>query len=241
MSGKHVNKRQCESRVYLIIVFAAVLILTLFSYTNFSFADNSALNAWNGTNNISNADGDMNYATKEYWDNNYGPHEGKYLKSLTPGQTLGVAGQTTDYFIADNLSVVGSVGNPNPAGIVIAGRVNLYFEAKDNKTEGPTLSATGGSSTNQLGAGAGIEVIEGNELYVYGRGTLIAQGGNVDWYSHSFTPGNGGPISKDGIKFHSGSGGYGGNGSGGSGAGIGTNGANGGVGANTTPGITKNL
>ena len=88
-------------------------------------------------------------------------------------------GQTTDYFIANNLTVVGSIDNPNPAGIVIAGRVNLYFEAKDNKTEGPTLSSTGATSTSNLGAGAGIEVSEGNELYVYGRGSLLAQGGNV--------------------------------------------------------------
>lgn len=85
-----------------------------------------------------------------------------------------------DYFIAKDLTVAGDPSKDNPSGIIIKGNVNIYFEAIDNQTPGPTLTVSGGRTTGKKGAGAGIELLTGAKLYVTGRGYLNVTGGNIE-------------------------------------------------------------
>lgn len=78
------------------------------------------------------------------------------------------------------MTVTGDINNTDPAGIIIKGQVNLYFEARDFQTQGPTLTVNGAKSSSDKGAGAGIELLTGSTLYVCGRGYLNVTGGNVD-------------------------------------------------------------
>ena len=138
----------------------------------------------------------------------------------TTGQTLGSVGTTTYYYITDNLNITNS--NAGGSGLTVRGTVFLYIPS------GKTLTSTGANASGQTGAGAGVELTEGNTLNLIGSGTLNATGGNAA------NGGNGGSGDDafliSGNTILGGSGGTGGNGGGGAGAGIGTRGANGGSG-----------
>ncbi len=138
----------------------------------------------------------------------------------TTGRTLGSADAVTYYYATGDLSFTNStVGG---SGLTIQGTVYLYIPS------GTTLTCTGANASGQTGAGAGIELTQGNSLYLIGGGTLNANGGNAA------NGGNGGNGNNAECTYDKsilgGSGGNGGNGGGGAGAGIGTRGGNGGNG-----------
>ena len=140
----------------------------------------------------------------------------------TTGRTLGSADAVTYYYATGDLSFTNStVGG---SGLTIQGTVYLYIPS------GTTLTCTGANASGQTGAGAGIELTQGNSLYLIGGGTLNANGGNAA------NGGNGTNGSDASCDWNSmewawvGGNGHGGNGGGGAGAGIGTRGANGGAG-----------
>ena len=140
----------------------------------------------------------------------------------TTGKTLGSAGTTTYYYATGDLSFTNTAAGGS--GLTIRGTVYLYIPT------GKTVTCTGANATAPTGAGAGVELAEGNSLYLIGGGTLVATGGNAA------NGGNGGKgndaevdTSTD-VYILGGSGGSGGNGGGGAGAGIGTRGGNGGSG-----------
>ena len=142
------------------------------------------------------------------------------LAGSTTGQTLGSVGNTTYYYANSNLSFTNS--NAGGSGLTIRGTVYLYIPS------GTTLTCTGANASGTTGGGAGIELTEGNTLYVVGSGTLNATGGNA---ANGGNGGNGGDAECTyNVSILGGSGGNGGNGGGGAGAGIGTRGANGGNG-----------
>ena len=138
----------------------------------------------------------------------------------TTGQALGSANATTYYYATGDLSFTNTAAGGS--GLTIRGTVYLYVP------EGKTVTCTGANASGTTGAGAGIELTEGNTLYLVGGGTVNATGGKAA------NGGNGGNgydaylISNNTIL--GGSGGSGGNGGGGAGAGIGTRGGNGGNG-----------
>ena len=138
----------------------------------------------------------------------------------TTGKTLGTAGATTYYRITQNLNF--SNTNAGGSGLTIQGTVYLYIPS------GLTLTSTGANASGQTGGGAGVELAEGNTLYLVGSGTLNATGGKAA------NGGNGGSgtdaTGSNGDWTQTGTGGNGGNGGGGAGAGIGTRGGNGGSG-----------
>jgi len=128
------------------------------------------------------------------------------------GKTLGAAGTTTYYYTAIDRTFTNS--NAGGSGLTILGTVYLYIPS------GKTITCTGTHANGTTGAGAGIELTEGNTLYLIGSGRLNATGGNAANGSNGV---GGGDASTD-------QGGRGGNGGGGAGAGIGSRGANGGAG-----------
>ena len=140
----------------------------------------------------------------------------------TTGRTLGSAGNTTYYYVTGNLSFTNSTAGGS--GLKIQGTVYLYIPT------GTTVTCTGANANGTIGGGAGIELAEGNTLYLIGGGTLNANGGNAA------NGGNGGNGYDAEVNTSTdqyilgGSGGTGGNGGGGAGAGIGTRGGNGGTG-----------
>ena len=138
----------------------------------------------------------------------------------TTGHTLGSAGTTTYYYITQNLNFSNSTAGGS--GLTILGTVYLYIPS------GLTLTCTGANASGQTGAGAGVELAEGNALYLIGSGTVNATGGNA---TNGGTGGTGGDATGyNGDWTETGTGGNGGNGGGGAGAGIGTHGGNGGSG-----------
>ena len=95
--------------------------------------------------------------------------------------------------------------------------------------EGVTVTCKGTSGLRRtIGSGAGIELTEGNTLYLIGTGTVNATGGLA---SGGETGNDGGDAGWDSKNYWSGTGGRGGYGGGGAGAGIGTRGGDGGMGA----------
>ena len=150
------------------------------------------------------------------------------LEASTTGRTLGSAGNTTYYYATGNLNFTNS--NAGGSGLTIQGTVYLYVP------EGMTLTCTGANASGQTGAGAGIELTQGNSLYLIGGGTLNATGGKAA------NGGNGGKGVDSGGTWNestsTGSGGSGGYGGGGAGAGIGTHGGNGGNGGAGGSGYT---
>ena len=154
----------------------------------------------------------------------------------TTGMTLGESGTTKYYYPTTDLEF--SNTNVGGSGLTIRGTVYLYIP------EGVTITATGANASGATGAGAGIELAEGNTLYIIGKGKVIATGGNA---ANGGNGGNGGnAILEYDEKCQPGSGGNGGNGGGGAGAGIGTRGGNGGAGgagatANRTTNEGQNL
>jgi len=92
---------------------------------------------------------------------------------------------------------------------------------------GVTVTVNGKSGYGTAGGAAGVYLPSGSNLYVFGGGTLNANGGNAGNGSNG---GNASNAYKSGSSYTSGKGGNGGAGGGGAGAGIGTDGANGGTG-----------
>lgn len=89
----------------------------------------------------------------------------------TTGQTLGSAGTTTYYYANSDLSFTNS--NTCGSGLTILGSVYLYV------AEGVTVTCTGAGANGTTGAGAGIELKAGNTLFLLGKGTVKATGGNA--------------------------------------------------------------
>ena len=136
------------------------------------------------------------------------------------GKTLGAAGTTTYYYTAFDRTFTNS--NAGGSGLTILGTVYLYIPS------GKTITCTGAHASGTTGAGAGIELTEGNTLYLIGRGSLVATGGNATNGTNGTNGGNAYFNTQTWVR--SGDGGRGGNGGGGGGAGIGTRGGTGGTG-----------
>ena len=142
-------------------------------------------------------------------------------EGTTAGATLGTAGATTYYYADANLSFTNStVGG---SGLTILGNVYLYLP------HGVTVTCTGANASGQTGAGAGIELTEGNSLCLLGLGAVNATGGNAANGGNGANGHNASYSSSEGAAWVGG-GGTGGNGGGGAGAGIGTRGGTGGAG-----------
>lgn len=110
------------------------------------------------------------------------------------------------YYIDSDVTKTGSAGQN---GLVINGTVYIYIP------EGKTLTAIGANADSNNSGMAGIKLTGNSKLYVFGKGTLNARGGNA---------GNG-ANGEDAKNENYGRGGLGGLGGNGAGAGIGTNGA----------------
>ena len=89
----------------------------------------------------------------------------------TSGKTLGAAGTTTYYYTAFDRTFTNS--NAGGSGLTILGTVYLYIPS------GKTITCTGHNASGATGGGAGIELTEGNTLYLIGSGSLVATGGNA--------------------------------------------------------------
>ncbi len=145
----------------------------------------------------------------------------------TTGKTLGGSGTTSYYRLTKSLNFTNTTAGGS--GLTILGTVYLYLPA------GVNITCVGANANGATGAGAGIELTEGNTLYIIGGGngaTVTATGGNA---ANGGNGGNGqdaaiigGWDECSGVAV--GGGGAGGNGGGGAGAGIGTCGGNGGAG-----------
>ena len=145
----------------------------------------------------------------------------------TTGMTLGGSGTTSYYRLTKSLNFTNTTAGGS--GLTILGTVYLYLPA------GVNITCVGANASGATGAGAGIELTEGNTLYIIGGGngaTVTATGGNA---ANGGNGGNGqnayiidGWDTCSGVAV--GGGGAGGNGGGGAGAGIGSRGGNGGAG-----------
>ena len=77
------------------------------------------------------------------------------------GKTIGTTGATTYLHVTGNLTFSNS--NAGGSGLTILGTVYFYVP------DGVTVTCTGAHANGQTGAGAGIELTEGNTLYLLGR------------------------------------------------------------------------
>ena len=151
-------------------------------------------------------------------------------ESSTKGKVLGASGATTYYYVTGSLDFTNDKttndGDGN-SGLKILGTVYLYIPS------GLHIFCKGANANGSTGAGAGIELTEGNTLYIIGggKGTYVeAKGGNA---ASGVNGGNGQDASVDWVDANwtsPGNGGDGGNGGGGAGAGIGSRGGTGGSG-----------
>ena len=144
-------------------------------------------------------------------------------ESSKTGKVLGAEDATTYYYITESLDFTNS--NAGGSGLKIEGTVYLYIPY------GLKIFCKGANASGTTGAGAGIELSEGNTLYLIGGGngaSVEAKGGNAANGANGGTGGNAG-YSK-GNSIWTGGGGAGGNGGGGAGAGIGSRGGDGGAG-----------
>lgn len=145
----------------------------------------------------------------------------------TTGKTLGESGTTKYYYLQESLTFTNT--NAGGSGLTIKGTVYLYIPY------GLTITCVGADGSGATGAGAGIELAEGNTLYIIGSGdgvntTVTAKGGKAANGSNGGNGGNADFVYDSWMT--SGTGGKGGDGGGGAGAGIGTRGGNGGIGGN---------
>ena len=149
----------------------------------------------------------------------------------TKGRTLGAAGTTTYYYTVYDRTFTNS--DAGGSGLTILGTVYLYIPA------GKQITCTGSNGSGATGGGAGIELTEGNTLYLIGSGKLVATGGNA---ANGRNGTNGGDATTEEYNrwLRTGDGGNGGDGGGGAGAGIGTRGGNGGAGGAGGAGIQMN-
>ena len=139
----------------------------------------------------------------------------------TAGATIGTAGTTTYYYADANLTFTNSTAGGS--ALTIQGTVYLYLP------QGVTVTCTGANAGGQTGAGAGIDLTAGNTLWIIGKGTVIATGGNAANGGNGANGANASYSYDEGAAWVGG-GGTGGNGGGGAGAGIGTRGGDGGAG-----------
>ena len=126
----------------------------------------------------------------------------------TTGMTLGSSGTTSYYRLTKSLNFTNTTAGGS--GLTILGTVYLYLPA------GVNITCVGANANGATGAGAGIELTEGNTLYIIGGGngaTVTATGGNAA------NGGNGGNGVNATLEYDEkilpGSGGNGGNGGGG--------------------------
>ena len=143
------------------------------------------------------------------------------------GTTLGTAGATTYYYATGDRTFANA--NAGGSGLTILGTVHLFIAS------GQTITCTGADASAATGAGAGIELTEGNTLCLIGGGKIVATGGQAANGCNGFKGGDAAyKIAKEMFDYNywikSGDGGRGGDGGGGAGAGIGTRGADGGAG-----------
>ena len=139
----------------------------------------------------------------------------------TTGKTIGTANTTTYYYADANLTFSNSTAGGS--GLTIQGTVYLYLP------QGVTVTCTGANAGGQTGAGAGIDLTAGNTLWIIGKGTVNATGGNAANGGNGANGANASYSYDEGAAWVGG-GGTGGNGGGGAGAGIGTRGGDGGAG-----------
>ena len=152
----------------------------------------------------------------------------KLSEGSRTGKVLGSAGTTTYYYITETLDFTNDRtdnGGDGNSGLKIQGTVYLYIPY------GLGITCRGAKADGRTGAGAGIELSEGNTLYLIGGGNgafVKAMGGNAE---NGRDGGTGTNASGTWDKSTTtGAGGKGGNGGGGAGAGIGSRGGNGGTG-----------
>ena len=142
------------------------------------------------------------------------------------GATIGAADATTYYFATGDRTFTNS--NAGGSGLTILGTVHIFIAS------GQTITCTGADASAATGAGAGIELTEGNTLCLIGSGKIVATGGNAANGGNGTKGGDAAyKVAKSGLDSNwikSGDGGRGGDGGGGAGAGIGTRGADGGAG-----------
>ena len=155
------------------------------------------------------------------------PEWEKISESSTDGKVLGSAGVTSYYCVTKTLNFTNDRtdnGGKGNSGMKILGTVYLYLPA------GVSITCRGANADGRTGAGAGIELSEGNTLYIIGGGegtTVTAIGGNAE---NGRNGGTGTDAYNKNKNLYTGTGGKGGNGGGGAGAGIGSRGGNGGTG-----------
>ena len=182
----------------------------------------------------------LDIALSESADPNYGTES--YFRELFPGfvytpKSYFTAGKTIpsgNYFVKDDVEVTAT--KKGQSGLIINGDVNIYL-VKGEDGHLPNFKVTGGDSEGSTGAGAGIELNEGNFLHFAGVGNVICQGGSC-YATTQQNGGNGGkgygdddPCPDETVG---GRGGAGGSGSGGAAAAIGSKGATGGKGGDKT-------
>jgi len=149
-------------------------------------------------------------------------------EGTTAGATIGTAGATTYYYASKHIYY----GNHTPGGsaLTILGTVYIYMPYSFSVT------CTGANADGQTGAGAGIELTEGNSLFLLGQGEVNATGGKA---ANGGDGTNGSNANWDNSNYWSGTGGTGGHGGGGAGAGIGTRGGQGGNGGAGAASVTS--
>ncbi len=145
---------------------------------------------------------------------------------LSGGATDGYVLQSGRYYVTEDISFTNNSVGGN--GLTIADGATVHIYLCNVK-----LTASGGKASGRTGAGAGIYLPQGSTLYIEGRGSVKATGGNAADGS------NGADGSHAYLDYSNtilgGSGGAGGDGGGGAGAGIGTSGGNGGAGGGGGP------
>ena len=157
-------------------------------------------------------------------------------ESSKKGKVLGSKDAETYYYVTESLDFTNDRtdnGGDGNSGLKIQGTVYLYIPA------GIKIFCRGADADGRTGAGAGIELSEGNTLYIIGggEGTIVeAKGGNAE---NGRNGGAGTNADGNSDDLWTGTGGTGGNGGGGAGAGIGTRGGNGGTGGSGGAGYKR--
>ena len=153
------------------------------------------------------------------------------------GKVLG-GNSSAPYYYYVTKSLKFANGTAGGSGLTIKGDVYLYIPT------GLTITCNGANASGAKGAGAGIELSEGNTLHIMGCGNINPSGtGDDKWVATDVVVAIGGNAANgvngetgtdatgyQGDWTQTGTGGKGGDGGGGAGAGIGTRGGNGGSG-----------
>lgn len=210
------------SAVIFAVIIAMVSSMALMFVKTNAIAENNDNRSFTYTPNQDSAD--PYYGTKAYWDEKFGQHEDKYLEDVEAGTVLAAG----TYFIKDTVEI--KFKKSGVPGLIISGKVNLFFE------DGGSLIINVIDSPNGEGSAPGIRLSEGNSLNIEGKGFLKIKGSNVNVDSSYIGAKNDqrspGLDSYYSDKYNHGYNGSGGSGSGGVSAVIGTDGGNGGLGGN---------